>query len=163
MISLFSHQQTAKKCKKMLKKYRFQAFGTRGRNLRQLRIRALRLLSQQIQSLARQGFCEEIVLGITEKKAEIILNITSDQDFGLLWACSYPHFNGVQYEPSVPEHLFIPEEECVHWANFFDSSCTSREGEERYAAVLVAAFPDADEGEIEYLRKNRLRRGGNIR
>ena len=157
MNSLLAHKQTAKKCKKILRKYYFRALTTRYRGLRQMRMRALRLLSKQLKALSRQRFHESIVLGIAEKKAEIIVQITTDQEFGELLACNYPRFDGTRYVSSVQPHLFIPEEECVHWANFFSSGCTSVEGSQRYDLVLMAAFPDADTAFLDRLRENKLR------
>lgn len=163
MDSLFAHNQTTKKYKKILRRYYFRALRARYSWLRQMRIRALRLLSKQLRSLVWQGFCPDIVLGIAEKKAEIITRITTDQEFGELLACSYPRFDGTRYVPSVQAHIFVPEEECVHWANFFSSGCTSAEGSQRYDLVLMAAFPDADAEFREKLRKNKLRGTGTMK
>ena len=159
MNGLFAHKQITKKYKKILRKYYFIALRTKYRGLRQMRMRALRLLSKQLKSLTWQGFYSGIVLGIAEKKADIITMITTDQEFGELLACSYPRFDGTRYVPSVQPHIFVPEEECVHWANFFSSGCASAEGSQRYDLVLRAAFPDADDEFIEKLRKNKLRGG----
>ena len=156
-MSLFYCQKIVKKCKKTLLYYHLRVFTERNKGVRKLRRQALKLLSSQARALARANFIEEIVLGVVTKKAEIIMQIYTEEAFAQLLACSYPRFDGTKYESSVSDEYYIPEEECVHWANFFEEGLQSSAGNARYNEVLALAFPEKEWLEVQKIKKNHLK------
>lgn len=158
MINLLPSRTLIKKCKKILRYYHFQLIKERSGIVRKIRKQALKQLEHQICVLSKERYIEDIVLGIANKKAEIISQIYTYEELGILETCSYPHFDGTKYISSVPEKYFIPEEECIHWANFFSDGQTSRAGSQRYVEVLAMVFPEAEQYELRMMQNNKLKR-----
>ena len=156
-MNLLKNKKLINKCKKVISYYRLCNFKERRGGVRRLRKQALKNIEKQVTSLIKQNYCEDIVLGILNKKSEIISQTSTEEGFCHLIPCSYPYFNGTAYVQSVPEEYYIPEEECVHWANFFACGQRSEAGRIRYDEVLALVFSDSDEYDINEMKMNNLK------
>lgn len=108
----------------------------------ELRLTGLRRLQAQLTHYGKLGYDNSLLAAISEKKTQMILQISSQTELDKVIRPRAPHFDGNKF---IPDRYNIPEEELICWCETSLRGPLNENGFNRYMEVFHEVFPERSE------------------
>lgn len=105
----------------------------------ELRLIGLKRLQAQLTHYAGLGYDRKLLEAISEKKSQMILQVSSQTELNKVIVPRAPHYNGSRF---IPDEYNIPEEELICWCEVSLRGPLNETGFRRYMEVLCEVFPE---------------------
>ena len=105
----------------------------------ELRLTGLRRLQAQLTHYERLGYNSSLLEAISEKKSQMVLQVSSQTELDKVICPRAPHFDGNKL---IPDKYSIPEEELICWCETSLRGPLNEYGQHRYMEVFRQVFPE---------------------
>ena len=106
----------------------------------ELRLTGLRRLQAQLTHYERLGYNSSLLEAISEKKSQMVLQVSSQTELDKVICPRAPHFDGNKL---IPDKYSIPEEELICWCETSLRGPLNEYGFLRYMEVFRQVFPES--------------------
>lgn len=111
---------------------------TCSKKAKEYRVEALQNIWKQVRFYQKEGFLNELVVVIAQKKSDMALSITTKLEAEKLSKVQPPHYDGNSFHANP---YSCPEEELICWSLTSLKAPLSQVGFERYKELFCQIFP----------------------